>query len=228
MKSLSEEFHTVYNSDLVSRRWLSEKVFEVELIRPPSFHFEPGSVVKILHENACRCFALVSSIFDPTITFCVRYVQEDMVCNLLAFSPRGASVRFTGPLGYFVLKPSPQPTVLVATDTGIAPFVSMIRSGITDFTVLHGGRSVEDLYYKDSFAGGGCSYVPCVSDVSDFGNLPEAIFQGTVKDYMKSHLPRRAYDFYLSGCRGMVREVIHLIDEEFPDSRVFREFFCCH
>jgi ferredoxin-NADP reductase len=46
-----------------------------------------------------------------------------------------------------------------------------------------------------------------------------------VSEYVKSHLPARAYDFYLCGNENMVRDVTYLVDERFPGSRVYTEIF---
>ena len=45
---------------------------------------------------------------------------------------------FTGPHGYFTFRDFRLKPVFVATGTGIAPFVSMVRAGAKGFIVLHG------------------------------------------------------------------------------------------
>jgi ferredoxin-NADP reductase len=48
---------------------------------------------------------------------------------------------------------------------------------------------------------------------------------GRVTGYLEGHLPLGAYDFYLCGRGEMIREVILLADQKFPDSLVYTEPF---
>jgi ferredoxin-NADP reductase len=110
----------------------------------------------------------------------------------------------------------------MATGTGIAPFCSMARAGISDFTLLHGVGKPEDLYYAKLFKQSAHKYVPCLTEAK---KLPSNDFQGKVTDYLERNLPSGAYDFYLCGRREMIRDATLLIDERFPDSLVYTEMF---
>jgi ferredoxin-NADP reductase len=115
--------------------------------------------------------------------------------------------------------------VFVATGTGIAPFVSMARSGVGGFVLLHGVRTSADLYYERIFRAAAGSYVPCLSRGSAVSCVRHEVFFGRVNEYIEGHLPRRGYDFYLSGRGEMIRDVTLLVDDLFPDSRVYSEIF---
>ena len=45
------------------------------------------------------------------------------------------------------------------------------------------------------------------------------------KDYIQNHLPRLVYDFYLCGRSDMIRDVILIVDEQFPGSYVYTEIY---
>ena len=47
----------------------------------------------------------------------------------------------------------------------------------------------------------------------------------TTPGYLEAHLPSGAYDFYLCGKGEMIRDLIHLVDQKFPDSLVYTEPF---
>ena len=140
---------------------------------------------------------------------------------MLGDAEKGARFSFYGPHGYFTFKPSERPAVLVASGTGIAPFRSMVRSGITPEFILHGVETSADLYYAEELQPASGTYVPCLSQSSK----SQTHFAGRVTDYLQRHLPPANYDFYLCGRREMIRDVTLLVDELFEDSFVYTETF---
>jgi ferredoxin-NADP reductase len=214
-----------FTAELLRRSWLSEKTFELELSRPATFQFRPGQRIRLLHRGLERDYSLVSRPDSLRLLLCVRYVPSGLVSSVLAAAEIGTSLPFTGPYGYFSFQKSPRPPVFVATGTGVAPFLSMTRSGVAGFTMLHGVRTAEELYYRSDFGPAASLYVPCLSHPPPGSILPFGAYCGWVTGYLREHLPPRAYDFYLCGRREMIRDVTLLVDERFPDSRVYAEIF---
>jgi benzoate/toluate 1,2-dioxygenase reductase subunit len=217
----------VFKSQLISRKWLSEDpFFEVEFTRPLSLYLEPGLVVKIRWKNEERYCIPVSLPQEPTMKLCLRYVKGQALSEVLAHSEMGTLIDFVAPFGYFTFQGFARPAVFIATDIGITAFVSMVSCGTTPACVVHGMTSYESDYYKDCFLRSGSKYIRCFSEGAESDRQPVDAFQGPVWEYVKSSLPRRSYDFYLSGSQEMFRRVVRLIDEEFVGSRVFLEIFC--
>jgi NAD(P)H-flavin reductase len=213
---------TIYTAKLLERRWISDKTFEIRLTRPPAFQFEPGQRIRLIHENIERDYSLVSVPDNETLSLCIRYIESGAFSPVLAAARIGSQFHFSGPHGYFLFQPSRRPAIFVSTGTGIAPFCAMVRSGITGFTLLHGVRSSDELYYSSVFRASAKLYVACLSDVS---KPPAGGFQGWVTDYLAMHLPPGSYDFYLCGCNDMIRDVTLLIDDRFQGSLVYTEIF---
>jgi ferredoxin-NADP reductase len=211
--------------ELLQRRKLTDNVFEIELTRPPSFKFKAGQTIRFIHESIERYYSLVSTPDDPTLTLCVYYVPQGSFSPVLADAELGTQFNITGPHGYFTFNRSERAPVFVATGTGIAPFVSMGRSGITDFILLHEVEFAADFYYQDLCRKIASDYVPCLSAPSSGDPLPPGTFQGNAAGFIKKNLPPASYDFYLCGERDMTREVTLLADEYFPGSYVFKEVF---
>jgi len=211
--------------ELLQRRRLTENAFEIELTRPPSFEFNAGQTIRFIHQSMERYYSLISTPDDPTLVICVYYVPQGNFSPLLANSKIGAAFRITGPHGYFTFNPSERSPVFVATGTGIAPFVSMGRSGLADFIILHEVESVQELYYRDLFRKIASKYIPCLLLPSAADLSTAGTFQGTAADFIKNNVPPASYDFYLCGERDMTREVTLLADEHFPGSYVFKEVF---
>jgi len=207
---------------LIERQWLTKNTFEITFSKPSSYTIQAGQRVRVFYQALERDYTPVSGPADPAITFCIRKVDTGKFTPLLSTADIGTRVDISQPDGYFTFKPSIRPPVFMATGTGIAPFCSMARSGVTGFTLLHGVDSPQDLYYQSVLESAANGYIPCISREHPSS---VAYFHGRVTDYLQEHLPPAAYDFYLCGRREMIREVTWLVDERFPGSLLYSEIF---
>ena len=210
---------------LLERRWVSKKAFEIRLSRLSSFVFAAGQTICLHHKGIERYYSIISGIDDPIICLFVRFIEKGVFSNVLATAEPGTQFRFTGPHGYFTYKPSKRPVIFVATGTGIAPFVSMAKTGVTGFTLFHGVSAIEDLYYRDQFQSAAKKYLPCVSNTSSEISKSFGFYNGRVTEGVARYLAPAQYDFYLCGRQEMIRDVMHLVDERFPGSYIFTETF---
>lgn len=211
---------TRYNTTLSGRTWLSARTFELGLDRPEGFDFLPGQGICLGEGPGEREYSLACGREEPRLVLCIRRVENGPLSSWLATAPLGHRLSFSGPHGFFTWQDSPRHAVFVATGTGVAPFLSMARSGCHGFTIVHGAHAAEDLYYGETLRDAALRYVPCLAD----GNAPGA-FPGRVTDWVRTRLEPGSYDFYLCGRREMIRDVTWLIDEKFPGSRVYSEVF---
>lgn len=212
----------IYSTELLDRRWLSKKTIELKLAKPPLFTFNPGQRICLIHKSVERDYSLVSAPADTDLILCIRKVHKGILSSQLSEIALGTRLRFTGPHGYFTFKPSPRPAIFVATGTGLAPFCSMVRSGITDIALLHGVSLAADLYYADFIQPAVKHYIPCLSKPN---GSPEDCFNGRVTDYLQKNLPPGKYDFYLCGSRDMIHDVTVLVDERFEGSLIYTEIY---
>lgn len=210
---------------LLARRALAAEAFEILLERPAGFDFVAGQRLRIEHAEFARDYTLASAPDDAALALCLRRVPGGRATSWLAGLEIGAPLEISGPHGYFTWRGSERPTVWIATGTGIAPFVAMARAGARGFTLLHGVRRPAELYYREVLERAAARYVPCLSGAGDAGRAREVFFAGRVTAYAAARLAPGCYDFYLCGRSEMIRDVIALIDERFPESRVFSEAF---
>jgi ferredoxin-NADP reductase len=210
---------------LETRRFLTEDTFEVSFRAPEDFRFIPGQRIRLHQGQLSREYSIISDPGARCISLCIRMIKGGRFSVLLAAMQPGARFPFSGPSGHFIFQPSERAPVLVATGTGIAPFVSMVSTGLTGFTLLHGIRDEQETYYRDRFEAVARQYVPCVSGKSSDAPLSPHVFQGRVTDFLQDRLPPAPYDFYLCGRREMVRDAVRIVDARFPESRVFMEIF---
>jgi len=211
-----------YTTTILERCWLSKITYELILTKPPFFDFSPGQRINLIYSSSQREYSLASSPSDSNLILCIRLVAGGIFSPELCNLPSNTRLQFTGPHGYFTFKPSSRPAIFVATGTGVAPFCSMVRSGIAGYTLLHGVQTPEELYYADVFRSSAARYVPCLSG-SD--RTSEEYFKGRVSDYLLNQLPPDLYDFYLCGRAEMIRDVTFLVDDIFPGSFIYTELF---
>jgi ferredoxin-NADP reductase len=168
---------------------------------------------------------MLSAPDDPFLALCIYYIPRGQFSPILADAEIGTRFKFSGPHGYFTFKPSSRQAIFVAGGTGVAPFVCMGRSGVTDFILLHEVISAEDLYYQKIFRKITSNYVPCLLEATPPGPKPPGIFHGNAVSFIKKNLKPASYDFYLCGEREMIRGVTLLVDERFAGSHVYTEVF---
>ena len=215
----------IYSSEILDRFWLTDTVFEIELSKPSTFQFMAGQRIRLLHGAIHRDYSLITAPNDPTLALCLKKIEGGEYSPIVTSAEAGTSLSLSGPFGYFTYRPSDKPAVFVATGTGIAPFLSMVRTGITGFTLLHGVHQAKSLYYQGIFRQAARLYIPCLAPDANEAGSGDNVFRGRVSHYLAEHLPPNSYDFYLCGRQEMIRDVTLLVDERFPGSLIYTEAF---
>lgn len=226
MAELYKELSSDYRVVVLARKWLSEDTFELTLRKPAGFSYLAGQKILCHHGQRKRDYSLVSSPQENSLAICVRKISGGSVSPYLATLKEGDEVAISKPYGFFTYREGR--AVFAATGSGIAPFVAFAKSGVTDFILLHGVSSKEQLYYGDLLAGSAKLYVPCLSQVSKSRgrtNNYKDIYDGRVTAYLEEELATGFYNFYLSGNGAMIRDVSGIIDKKFPESKVYIETF---
>lgn len=220
--------YTVAIRDL---RWLSSGTYELIVERPSGYSFRSGQKVSCrLQESRGRIwhqvqreYSLAGAPEEDCLRLCIRYIPGDGLSAALARAGVGDSLEISDAYGFFIYRPGN--AVFVATGTGIAPFAAHARAGVCGFTLLHGVRHIEELYYRDLLEQAAGSYVACISGGVPKGRQQECLLNGRVTEYMEDHLPRANYDFYLCGNGAMLRDAMAIVDRVFPASKIYSEMF---
>jgi ferredoxin--NADP+ reductase len=112
--------------------------------------FYPGQVVKIAADltMAPRIYSICSGNDEPEIRVLFNVKEKGLLTPLLAGVIPGMKIWATKPYGSF--RDDKKPAWWIATGTGIAPFYSMFRSGISENrTLIHGVRKLTQFYFED-------------------------------------------------------------------------------
>jgi CDP-4-dehydro-6-deoxyglucose reductase len=154
-----------FDARLVATRALSPSARELTFERADGapFAFEPGQwvsfVLRVDGNEIRRSYSIASAPngsarFDITVTHVVGGPGSSV---LHAMEP-GVHVTVIGPQGFFTRPLDPvQPSLFVATGTGVTPFRSMLGAAIaagdrTPTWLLLGVRREEDLLYRDEIS----------------------------------------------------------------------------
>lgn len=168
-----------------------------------NFNFVAGQVVAlgVTPTIAPRLYSIASGETDEFIEILYSEKLDGSLTPMLSLLKPGDNLMVSEPFGTFTQ--TSKSGVYIAAGTGIAPFMSRIRSAKAENpTVIHGASYPEFFYYSKELESFGRNYIRCCSRCSD-----HQLFQGRVTDYVKqwSNLDHNK-KYYLCGSAEMVVE----------------------
>ena len=182
----------------------------VHLISWPRTHeFKPGMVIKITDDMTLppRIYSICSGNDEEEIRILFNIKEDGMLTPRLAGLIPGMKIWATKPYGSFT--DDKKPAWWIATGTGIAPFYSMFRSGISENKILiHGVRNLSQFYFEDELEWAmGNRYVRCCAHEQSCN-----VYPARVTRYLQeiNDLPTHI-NYYLCGKALMVVEVRDLL-----------------
>jgi ferredoxin--NADP+ reductase len=173
-----------------------------------NFDFTPGQVVKIAIDNnhPPRIYSICSGNKEDEIRILFNIKDDGFLTPKLAAMIPGEQIFVSNPYGSFL--GTNEKAWWIATGTGVAPFYSMIKSGLKrNKKLIHGVRHLNQFYFEDELeAEMNENYVRCCSRETSCNTIP-----GRVTDYLNDieNLPDVKY--YICGQALMVVEVRDLL-----------------
>jgi ferredoxin--NADP+ reductase len=146
-----------------NRHW-TEALFTLRVAGAP-LAFEAGQFVRIAldidGERVARPFSMVNAPDDPVLEFYGIVVPEGPLSPRLAQLKAGDALQVaTNPAGFLVLSelPDAETLWLISTGTGIAPFISMLRTQtpsrrFKNVVLVHAVRHARELVYREAIQG---------------------------------------------------------------------------
>ena len=216
------------NATLLERRDVSAHVASL-FVRPDdaaASPYAPGQYATLGLVDGDRIIQRPYSMAAPHATegaweFHVRRVRGGTLTERLWEVPAGGRLCLGMPRGRFTADPDdPRPRLFVATGTGIAPFVAMIRDDLAAggrrvTVVVHGVAHADELGFSDFLAGlhadrrSGIRYLPAVSRPVEPRNAAWSGATGRAETALADRwadlgLDRGSIVAYLCGNPGMV------------------------
>ena len=207
---------------ITSHTEISPNVFLLSFKR--DFAFSAGQVLGLAMSpyDDARLYSLASGENDENINILYNIKPGGKLTpNLAALKP-GDTIWITVPFGSY--HGSDEPAYWIAAGTGIAPFISMYRSGMGGNKILiHGGRSLDSFYFsEDLIPDFGPRYIRCCSQQEG-----EGLYHGRVTRYLEEleNLPEDQ-KYYLCGGAEMVVECRDiLLSKGIPFNNVIAEIY---
>jgi len=171
--------------------------------------FKSGMVVKITTDISLipRIYSLCSGDDEDEVRVLFSIKEEGELTPRLAGVIPGMKIWVTKPYGSFT--DNKKPAWWIATGTGIAPFYSMFRSGISENkTLIHGAHNLSQFYFEDELEWAmGNRYIRCCGHEQSCN-----VYPGRVTRYLEEliELPPDI-NYYLCGKALMVVEVRDLL-----------------
>ena len=186
--------------------------------------FKPGQAIKLGVDlkNPPRIYSICSGTQDDELCVLFNIKEEGFLTPQLAKLKVGDLVFSSAPYGTFL--GTDAPAWWIATGTGLAPFRSMLRSGMGKNKVLvHGVRHLNQFYFSDELAETlGQNYHRCCSAES-----ASSVYAGRVTGFLaeQKQLPKEPR-YYICGQATMAVETRDLLIEKgIPFGNIVTEIY---
>jgi ferredoxin--NADP+ reductase len=204
-----------------NRQW-TDALFSLRVEGAP-LSFEAGQFVRIAldieGERVARPFSMVNAPADPVLEFYGIVVPEGPLSPRLArLAPGDALYVASNPAGFLVLSEVPDAKTLwlVSTGTGIAPFLSILRTEtpwrrFRHVVLVHAVRHAQELVYREEIAKHkSLRYVSFVSrekapDALE-GRIPAAVRDGRLEAAAGLELSASSSQVLLCGNPDMLKD----------------------
>jgi len=206
---------------LIENRHWTETLFSLR-VEGARLGFEAGQFVRIAldinGQRVARAFSFVNPPDDPVLEFYGVIVPQGPLSPRLAKLSAGDVLDVAAnPAGFLVLSEVPQAETLwlVATGTGLAPFLSILRTEapwrrFRNVVLVHAVRHAAELTYREVISSTAARYVTFVSREpapgSLAGRIPAAIADGRLEQAAGLELRPETSHVMLCGNPQMLRD----------------------
>ncbi|MEI8092843.1 MAG: hypothetical protein WCG80_01385 [Spirochaetales bacterium] len=170
--------------------------------------FRAGQVVSLalVEGGPQRMYSLATGSGQGEAGILFNRVEAGELTPSMAELEPGATVWVSEPFGSF--PGSAGPAVWIATGTGVAPFLSMVLSGLgAGKTLIHGARTLDSFYGQDLLAEHlGTGYVRCCTTEAAPG-----VFSGRLTRYLEAQPWTADRPYLLCGSAPMIVDVREIL-----------------
>jgi ferredoxin--NADP+ reductase len=213
--------HELFPVRITENIELSPNVFLISWKR--TIPFVPGQVVKIAIDSDMppRIYSICSGNQDENMSVLFDIKADGFLTPRLAKLKSGMELLVSNPYGSYTCNQFP--AYWIATGTGIAPFYSMLRSGMEGIILIHGARYLNQFFFEKEFERKlGKDYIRCCSNEQS-----PKVYKGRITEYIsKMETFPKNYMYYLCGGGMMVIDVRDLLIEKgIPFGNILSEIY---
>jgi propane monooxygenase reductase subunit len=228
-----------YSAKVMAVDQLTASLWQIRLELANPIRFYAGQYIEIEapeQNGNWRCYSIASSSANPDqLEIVVKRITGGSFSDQIdSFTP-GFELAVRGPYGMSYLRAGIRPVLLVATGSGIAPLMSILRSCASEnvdrsFEFYYGARRQDDLLFQDEFRQLEArmprfSFKPTLSAPGTSDEWSGAV--GQVTKLLQREIPDASiYDAYICGQPEMCESVAALLlAKGIPENRIFRDDF---
>ena len=218
---------------------LSASLWRLRLDLSQPIGFYPGQFIELEapgRPGHWRCYSIASAPASPNrIELIVKHIAGGAFSGQLDRLAGGVDLALRGPYGMSYLRACDRPVLLVATGSGIAPLLSILRAAADDnvarpFLFYYGARHPDDLILLDDIHALAArmprlSFKPTLSAPAAADQWPGAVGRVT-QIIQREVLDASPFDAYVCGQPEMCESVATLLlAKGIPENRIFRDDF---
>ena len=214
---------------LVKKKEITKDLFILWIKPSHPLLFEPGQYLTLGKDGIERPYSIFSSPHEENIEIFLELVPKSLTTEK-SLSPKLFSLKLGDDVdirprtrGKFVLETEAETHIMLATVTGIAPFISMVRAYLhghykqkfeKPWYIFHGASYQDEFGYTQELTQatqtGKIIYIPTISRPQDPRNQGWKSTTGRVNliidDYLKKYtlIPNNKTMAYLCGNKGMI------------------------
>ena len=221
------------------------KSLSLEILSPEEgISYQPGQYIqlevpqfKLSKEPEFRAFSMASPPIDlSNIELFVGRVAKGIVSTYIHdYLKEGAEIKVRGPFGDFFYRDSKRDILMIATGTGLAPIMSILRFFQSEHirrktTLFFGTRKKEDLYCLDELRDlekqlNEFKFIPTLSRELDNSSWEGE--RGRITNLIDNTIFKNAdIDVYICGNSDMVESSLDRLKEKgIPDDQIYYDKF---
>jgi NAD(P)H-flavin reductase/ferredoxin len=228
-----------YAAKVIAADQLTASLWQIRLDVSPLIRFYPGQYIEIeapRQNGNWRCYSIASSPANPDrIELVMKRIAGGAFSDQIDHLPRGFELAIRGPYGMSYLRGGRRPVLLVATGSGVAPLMSILRSCAENnvdrpFEFYYGARRQNDLIFQGEIHRLEArmprfSFKPTLSAPVGSDEWSGAV--GRVTQVLQREiLDASPYDAYICGHPEMCEAVAALLlAKGISENRIFRDDF---
>lgn len=198
----------------------SSELLEVSLRLPPAanFKFIEGQYLDVIHQDIRRSYSIASTNNQNEITLIIKKFENGKMSYYWFENAKvNDLIRIEGPKGTFFLRDHSKPLLFLATGTGIAPVMSILKSldenknfeQENSITVYWGNRNSQDFFWNPEFRNLKVNFVfVCSKPNSDWNGGV-----GYVQDVALRQIEINSTIVYACGSNNMINSAKKLFSE---------------
>lgn len=189
--------------------------------KPVGYQFLPGQFLQIIFGDIKRSYSIFSKPTDKTIDLCIKLFEGGQASEIFRNIKVGEKIIISKSLGHFIIDENDIERTYVATGSGLAPIISMLRTALEEYGhkskmyLLFGLRHKENIFYQTELEELASKYPNFTFNITL--SQPTENWSG-VSGRVSVHLPKKIITrknnlFYLCGSPEMVKDVRNLLIE---------------